>query len=78
MRNYDHVPNGVGTRKPADETQVALDDLRVQLGTITATVARLERRSHERQWLSRSRDAAIIAAASAICGVLGLVLLGRF
>jgi hypothetical protein len=80
MPNYDHVINGAGSRKlgakDGQDTEAALADLRLQLGTITATVARLERRTHERQRLNRI--ATLVASALAIWGVIGLVLLRWF
>jgi hypothetical protein len=80
MRNCDNVTNGAGALKlghnEGQNTEAALVDLRVQLGTITATVARLEWRDQKRQRLNRI--AAILAAALTIWGAVGLVLLGWF
>ena len=80
MRNHDRVINGTGSRELGDKegqnTEAALADLRLQLGAMTSTIARLEPRSLKRQ--SLNRIATMVAAALAIWGLFGLVLLRWF
>jgi hypothetical protein len=83
MRNYDRLANGAGARKPENndrqDTEAALEVLRLQLDSVTATVARLERQSQVRQGspLRQIRIAGIIAAVLTVSGLLWFALLGR-
>jgi hypothetical protein len=63
MQNYDPVANGNpqssrGSQEQRDkggqDTQAALDGLRVRLDAVSATVVRLERGSQEWQWSSQA------------------------
>jgi hypothetical protein len=83
MRNHDHLANGAGARKlenrDRQDTEAALEVLRLQLDSVTATVARLERQSQLRQTspFRPIRIAGIITAVVAVAGLLWFALLAR-